>query len=138
MPFMTHINRRTVVGLLVISLLAGCAGGKKFESLEDLEPQATPEERAARMTELMDTSLDLSDEQVSRVREVNLTYANGVRWVARKRERDRQKSYYMRDIRAQRDADLRMILTREQYETYKARVEELTEQLIEDLGADDR
>ena len=60
---------------------------------------------------------------------MNLTYANGVRWVERKQGRARQKSYYMRDIRAQRDADLRMILTREQYETYKARVEELTDQL---------
>jgi hypothetical protein len=128
----------TLIALLACSLLAGCASGNKFENLAELTPNATPAERATRMTELMTTALDLTDDQVPRVQTINLSYANGVDWVAKnKYERSRQKSYFMRDIRAQRDASLRSTLTRDQYTLYKEVRGQLTKQLIEDLSADD-
>lgn len=123
-----------LVGTVFTAEIAGCTSGEKFESLEELEAGVTPEERAEHMTVLMTNALGLTEEQIPRVERINLQYAKGLDWVSRKKyERSRKKSYYIRDIRAQRDASLRTAMTAEQYAQYKLQREELTEQLIEDF-----
>lgn len=77
---------------------------------------ATPEERATRMTDRMKTSLKLTDEQVAKVQAVNLQMAKDM---AAARESGQDMRTSMQTIMAKQDAELQKILTPEQYKTYQ-------------------
>ena len=76
---------------------------------------ATPEERAAKMTERMKQSLKLTDEQTAKVQAINLQMANDM---ATARESGQDMRTSMQTIRAKQDAELQKVLTPEQYKTY--------------------
>lgn len=79
--------------------------------------QRTPEDaatRAARRTEHMRTTLQLTEDQVTRVQAINLKHAEAVEAAraADKVQRDQERQ----ELRAAYDADLKAVLTPEQYE----------------------
>ena len=79
--------------------------------------QRTPEDaatRAARRTEHMRSTLQLTEDQVARVQAINLKHAEAVEAAraADKAQRDQERQ----ELRASYDADLKAVLTPEQYE----------------------
>lgn len=79
--------------------------------------QRTPEDaatRAARRTEHMRSTLQLTEDQVARVQAINLKHAEAVEAAreADKAKRDQERQ----ELKASYDAELKAVLTPEQYE----------------------
>lgn len=77
---------------------------------------ATPEERAAKMTERMKQSLKLTEDQATKVQAINLQAAKDM---AAARESGQDMRTSMQTIRTKQDAELQKVLTPEQYKTYQ-------------------
>jgi len=87
----------------------GSGAGRGFRS------SSTPEERAARLTEEMKTSLSLSETQVEKVAAINLKYAQdsqAIREAGGSRDALRRRR---EELRKRRDAELKMVLTGSQF-----------------------
>ncbi len=94
---------------LVIAQPGGGRGG----------PNMDPAEMANRQTERMTTALELSEEQAANIKEINLTYADIVMEARENRSGDREEMREkMQGIRADRNEELKTVLTEEQYTTY--------------------
>ncbi|GEM_PF-393907 len=94
---------------------------------------STPTERAASQTRFMKTKLNLSQDEVTKVQEINQEYAEKVEPVLKSSSMGFLK---MRDIQAileQKDDTLRSVLTAEQFEIYTNAKDELKQALRQDL-----
>ncbi|MDP1663617.1 MAG: hypothetical protein Q8L79_00705 [Methylobacter sp.] len=94
---------------------------------------STPTERAASQTRFMKTKLNLSQDEITKVQEINQEYAEKVEPVLKSSSIGFLK---MRDIKAileQKDDTLRSVLTPEQFETYTNAKDELKQALQQDL-----
>ncbi len=94
---------------------------------------STPTERAASQTRFMKTKLNLSQDEVTKVQEINQDYAEKVEPVLKSSTISFLK---MRDIKAileQKDDTLRSLLTPEQFEIYTNAKDELKQALRQDL-----
>jgi len=85
----------------------------------------TAEERAAKRTEMMTKQLDLTEDQQAKIKEINLKHfqerPNHQRQV---REERRQNRENMRSQMTARDAELKEVLTPEQYEKWQEKKQE--------------
>jgi Spy/CpxP family protein refolding chaperone len=90
---------------MVVALAQGQRGGN-----------ASPEERATRMTDRLKTSLKLTDEQAVKVHAVYLQMSKDM---AAARESGEDMRTSMQTIMAKQDTELQKILTPEQYKTYQ-------------------
>lgn len=82
-------------------------------------PNMDPTEMATRQTERMTTALDLNEEQAASIQEINLTYANIMMEAREKRTGDREEMRAtMEGIRTDKDAEIKTVLTEEQYATF--------------------
>lgn len=79
----------------------------------------TPEQRAERQTAMMTKRLGLSPDQVEKVKAINLKHAQDAQAVrdARKDEKGAQPGA-MKDMKAEKDAELKAVLTPEQFTTW--------------------
>ncbi|MDR0230746.1 MAG: DUF4890 domain-containing protein [Dysgonamonadaceae bacterium] len=88
----------------------------------------TAEERAAKRTEMMTKQLDLTEDQQAKIKEINLKHfqerPNHQRQV---REERRQNRENMRSQMTARDAELKEVLTPEQYEKWQEKKQETRE-----------
>lgn len=82
-------------------------------------PNMDPAEMAKRQTERMTTALELSEEQAASIQEINMTYANIMVEARENRTGDREEMRAtMEGIRTDRDAEIKTVLTEEQYATF--------------------
>lgn len=87
--------------------------------------QFDPAETAKRQTEWMKTELKLTDKQVAPVDSINLVYAKKQGELFQNRDGDREaRRQAMTDLNTKKEAALGKVLTKEQLETYKKRVQE--------------
>lgn len=105
-----------VMTLIVVSslnlALAQPGGGKGG-------PNMDPAEMANRQTERMTTALDLNEEQTASIQEINLTYANIMKEARANRTGDRDEMRAtMEVIQADRNAEIKTVLTETQYATF--------------------
>jgi len=93
----------------------------------DQKTKATPEERAAKRVEMMKKSLNLTDEQAAKVQELQIQMFKEMKQLreASKADRDAGKTNReemkakREEIKAKYEAQLRTILTPEQYQQYQ-------------------
>jgi len=111
--------------LLIVFLFAGNViwGQKKTSS--------TPEERATKLTEWMKTNLQLSGDQVTQVQTLNLKYANKTQELQTQSLSRKQKMQILKDNDKAKDAELKNVLTTEQYNNYQVKKEEIRKQMKE-------
>jgi hypothetical protein len=111
--------------LLIVFLFAGNViwGQKKTSS--------TPEERATKLTEWMKTNLQLSGDQVTQVQTLNLKYANKTQELQTQSLSRKQKMQILKDNDKAKDAELKDVLTTDQYNNYQAKKEEIRKQMKE-------
>lgn len=98
-----------ILAILTISI-------SSFAQDKDSKPKKTPEERATLITDKMKTSLNLTDEQYSKVYELNLQR------IKERQAFKEEKSKTDSDIKKKRSeymTSLKGILTDEQYQTLK-------------------
>lgn len=118
------------LGILALALLIGSASFGQEKTTKKSEPQReqrqtrtpkTAEERATNMTERMTKQLGLSDDQKSKIYEINLGIAqknDGIRSNTALTKEDRRKQ--MQENHASRKAMYKEVLTPDQYAKYEA------------------
>ena len=92
---------------------------------------STPEERATKLTEWMKTNLELSGDQVTQVKTINLKYANKTQELQTQSLSRKQKTQILKDNDKAKDAELKDVLTTDQYNNYQAKKEEIRKQMKE-------
>ena len=96
---------------------------------------ASPEERAAKLTEWMKMNLNLTDEQIPKIQEVNLKYANRMEALKNNDHVRSQKVKEAQSTSLAKDDELELILTDEQFNQYESKKEELKEEFREKMKA---
>ncbi|HVY75383.1 MAG TPA: hypothetical protein VG890_11170 [Puia sp.] len=90
-------------------------------------------DRAAKMTDWMKTNLKLNDSQVQQVQDINLKYANKMDELKASTAARRQKMQTMKSDAAAKDAELKAVLTDDQYKAYSAKKKEMTKEAKEKM-----
>jgi hypothetical protein len=83
------------------------------------------ETRAAKMTDWMKTSLNLTADQQTKVQDLNLKYAVKMDSLRNSPQARQDKFTVMKSNDAARDAEFQSILTDEQYKTYQEKKQEM-------------
>jgi Spy/CpxP family protein refolding chaperone len=85
---------------------------------------ATPEERAKRQTEMMKEKLSLTPAQEPKVSAINLKYAKKMEEVRKITDTAAQRKTFD-NLNRQKDGELKVVLTPEQFKSYLKQMEEL-------------
>ena len=92
-------------------------------------------ERAAKLTDWMKTNLKLTDDQVQKVKDINVKYANKLDELDASNATKDQKMQTFKANDAAKDAELKTVLTDDQYKTYlskKAEIKKKFKQALKD------
>jgi hypothetical protein len=121
--------RKTSIALVaaVGALLLALAASAQLDELKN----TTPEQRAKALTEMMTTKLGLTPEQTGKVADLNLKYANTMEPLIKGSAGPLVKMREMRQINEAKEAELKQILSPQQFEKYLASKEQMREKLIE-------
>lgn len=90
-------------------------------------------ERATKLTDWMKTNLQLSDDQLPKVQDINMKYANKMEELKNSAAGKRQKLMTLKDNDKAKDAELKQVFTDSQYKTYMTKKEELKKKMKEEL-----
>lgn len=111
----------TLLAVLLISISV-------YAQQKEMSP---PADRAAGLTEWMKTTLQLTDEQLPKVQEINLKYANKNEDLRHSTLSKKQKLQTLKLNEEGRDAELKQVLTDGQYKTYTTKKNEVKEKMKE-------
>jgi hypothetical protein len=100
-----------------------------FFSAQAQQQSADAEAWANKLNDWMKKNLTLTDEQLPRVQEINLKYANKLYALKRNTIPRRQKLEMLKDNDVAKDEELKKVLTTDQFKTYQARKEEIKKQM---------
>ena len=122
-------TRRSVAGVLAfISLLVvRSAVGANLADLKD----TTPEERATVQTMMMREKLGLKEGDVSKVAAINKKYAEKMDPVIKGTEGPLIKMQHAKAIEQEKEAELKKVLSQDQFEKFLAMKEEMREKLAQ-------
>ena len=114
--------------LTLLLALAGTVQAADSPAAAQSAPDSARHMDPALMTQRMTTNLGLSEEQARAVGQINARFAGRVE------EQRQQQAGAMREIAAQRDAELKEVLTEQQYARHLARKQEMQERRREHRG----
>jgi len=98
-----------------------------IDALDD----TTPKERAEAQTLMMKEKLGLGDAKVEKVRAINLKYAEKMEPVLKGSDGPLMKGREARNFQAQKEGELKAILSADEYKKYLASKEEMRQQVIQ-------
>jgi hypothetical protein len=114
--------------LLAASLLiAAPALAADIEALGD----TTPKERAEAPALMMKEKLGLSDAKVEKVHAINLKYAEKMEPVLKGSDGPLMKGREARNFQAQKEGELKAVLSADEYKKYIASKEEMRRQIVQ-------
>jgi hypothetical protein len=93
----------------------------------------TPEERAGAQTEMMKSKLALTPEQTPKIAAINQKYAKEMDPVIKGSEGPLMKVRHMKQINTKKEAELKQVLSPDQFQKYLASKEEMREQFEEKM-----
>ena len=125
--------RPTFIALLAVavSLLIVVAAGAQNE-MEKLK-SSTPEERARLQTEMMKTKLGLTTDQTPKVAAINQKYAQRMEPIIKGQEGPLMRLRQMREVGQAKEAELKGVLSPEQFQKYLAEMQEMREKFEDKL-----
>ncbi|WP_336516912.1 hypothetical protein [Pollutibacter soli] len=103
-----------------------------FQAVHSQDTSKTPAERAARLTEWMNTNLSLTDAQLPEVQKINLKYANKNEEIKNSSGSKMQKGKAVKANDKAKDSELSSVLNPDQYKTYQDKKAELREKFKEE------
>lgn len=119
----------TVAALgIALSLMASAA----LAQMDKLK-NTTPEERAGAQTEMMKSKLALTSEQAPTIAAINQKYAKEMDPVIKGSEGPLMKMRHMKQIDAKKEAELKQVLSADQFQKYLASKEEMREKFEEKM-----
>ncbi len=113
---------------ILISTFLILLGGKLFA--QDVESKLSPEERARFQTEWMKQNLSLSEDQLVQIEPLNLKYAQKMEEV-KASSRKIGKLKKAKAIMDEKDGQLKKILTKDQFNVYLEKREEMRDKMKE-------
>jgi len=113
------VNRMRMKSSLAVILL--------LLSLQPLAQTKIPDaaDRSASLTDWMTTNLKLTDEQVPKVQDINVKYANMVDALRNSSQDKKQRMATLKNYDASKDKELKEVLTGDQFQTYLAKKDEM-------------
>jgi Spy/CpxP family protein refolding chaperone len=120
-------------GALLLSLLSASSVLFAQEQGYGKGPRKSPQERALNQTQMMQKNLSLTADQNKKVYEINLKHAAAMDKLMDEPKGEGKRSE-MQGINAQKDGDLKQVLTAEQFQKYQAMVQEMKEKRRERGG----
>ena len=93
----------------------------------------TPDERANAQTALMKAKLDLTADQLPKIAAINQKYAQKMEPIIKGSAGPLMKMNQMRGVNEEKEAELKQVLSPEQFQKYLASREEIREQFEEKL-----
>ena len=124
--------RSIVRAALVVALLASQAPAADMDALKD----TTPAERAKAQTAMMKTKLGLSDAEVAKVGPINMKYAERMEPIIKGSEGPLIKMRSVRTVEEAKEAELKGVLTADQFTKFEAGKEEMMEKLADHIRED--
>lgn len=126
-PFVS-INRmismqKFIMMLSLMLVISGCTRART-QKLESIIDTVTPELRAGILTMIMKRELKLTADQENAVKEMNLRYTRKSDEIIRTSKRDLQTFRRLHKHMKKKDAELKDILTHEQFKIYEKKKEE--------------
>lgn len=115
---------------LTVFVLFSLVNTSVYSQQKDI-PSAS--ERATKLTDWMKTNLQLSDDQLPKVQDINMKYANKMEELKNSAAGKRQKLMTLKDNDKAKDAELKQVFTDSQYKTYMTKKEELKKKMKEEL-----
>ena len=123
--------RYTAVALsVVIALLVSAP--TVFAQMDKLK-QSTPQERARIQTDMMKAKLGLSPDQLTKVAAINEKYAQQMQPIIQSSEGPFMRMRQMREVSTAKEAELKGVLSADQFQKYLAEKEEMKEKFEERL-----
>jgi hypothetical protein len=118
--------KKIISRLLIISALVFVS-----HSLSAQMPSAS--ERAMKQTNWMKSALKLTDDQATKVQDINLKYANKMDELHKSAATKDQKMASMKTDEAAKDAEIKAVLNDSQYKTYLQKKEEMKKEMKEKM-----
>jgi len=117
------------------SLIAICllVGATAFAGELDTLKNTTPAERAKAQTAMMKEKLGLTDEQVSKIGALNLKYAEQMDPIIKGSEGPFMKARDVRNVEEQKEAELKGLLSADQFQKFQTMKEEMREKLMDQI-----
>ena len=90
-------------------------------------------DRSASLTDWMKTNLKLTDDQVPKVQDINVKYANMVDALRSSSQGKKQKMTALKNYDTSKDKELKEVLTDDQFKTYLAKKDEMKRKFKEKM-----
>lgn len=129
------MDRRTkcLLSLVTTTLLLGMAVAARASMLDNLA-KTSPQERAAIQTAFMKAKLGLPEAEVAKVAAINLRYAEKAEPVIKGSDGAFSKMRQMKSIQSEKDAELKGVLSADQYQAYDAARDELKQKFEAEIA----
>ena len=92
-----------------------------------------PQEKAQKLTDWMKTNLKLTDDQVAKVQPINLKYAQKMADTKNSTQDQKAKMDAMKADEEAKDAELKAVLTPEQYTSWEAKKADMKKEMMEKM-----
>jgi hypothetical protein len=127
----TMLSSSTARSLLIAAwlLIAGTAFGGELDALKN----TTPGERAKAQTAMMKSKLGLTDDQMAKVSELNLKYAEKMDPIIKGSEGPLMKARDVRSVEQEKEDELKALLSPDQFQKFQAAKDEMRDQLIDQI-----
>ena len=116
---------------VLVLLLAARVGAEGLDDLKD----TTPAERAAAQTMMMKEKLSLTDEQLPKVKAINEKYAEEMDPIIKGSGGMLMKMGSMRAVEDKKEAELKGVLSSDQFAQFQAMKSEMRDKLMERIKA---
>jgi maltodextrin utilization protein YvdJ len=120
---------KTLLILIVLTIISLGPSGYGQEKFDEFMTETSPDDRAQLQTDYMKESLSLTRDQETKIQEVNLKYAGKMQEAYEAPTKRQQKLKAMRAINVQKEAELKLILSPDQYVIYEKNKEAMKEKI---------
>lgn len=119
-----HWRKKATVVLITAGLFVWSASA----NAQAADARKAPEERAKKMTDKMKTELSLTDEQYTKVQEVNVKYATKNESILNSSKGKFEKYRAIKSSQGEKKKELKKILDKEQFKKYEDMLEEMEDE----------
>ena len=124
--------RKMFLTLAAVGIALSVTASAALAQMDKLK-NTTPEERARAQTEMMKSNLALTSEQTPKIAAINQKYAKEMDPVIKGSEGTLMKVRHMKQIDGKKEAELKQVLSPDQFQKYVAPKEEMREQFEEKM-----
>jgi hypothetical protein len=120
-------GRTLATAAVLAALVVPSVRAADLDALKD----TTPKERAAAQTMMMKSKLDLTEAQAPKVAAINEKYAEKMEPILKGSQGPLMKMRAMKGVESQKEAELRTLLTPDQFQKFQASKDEMREKIMD-------